>query len=67
MLNDAEKRLSQAGISLWMAGLSPDVLVMVRRSPLGETLGRERLFYNLEEAVARYQELIKEDRSWLRC
>ena len=27
---------------------------MVQRSPLGETLGRERMFFNLEQAVARY-------------
>ena len=27
---------------------------MVQRSPLGETLGRERMLFNLEMAVARY-------------
>jgi hypothetical protein len=31
------------------------VLAMVQRSPLGETLGRERMFFNLEQAVAKYQ------------
>jgi hypothetical protein len=35
--------------------LNPGVLDMVRRSPLGETLGRERMFFNLEQAVAKYQ------------
>ena len=28
---------------------------MVRRSPLGEILGHERLFFNLIEAVAAYE------------
>jgi hypothetical protein len=27
---------------------------MVQRSPLGETLGRERMLQNLEMAVAKY-------------
>ena len=35
-------------------GLNSGVLAMVRRSPLGETLGRDRMFFNLEQAVARY-------------
>jgi hypothetical protein len=30
---------------------------MVQNSPLGETLGRERMFFDLEHAVARYQAL----------
>jgi hypothetical protein len=40
---------------LWLVGLQPEVLATVRRSPLGETLGRERMFFNLEQAVARHQ------------
>jgi hypothetical protein len=35
-------------------GLNSGVLAMVRRSPLGETLGRDRMFFNLAQAVARY-------------
>jgi hypothetical protein len=30
------------------------VLSVVQRSPLGERLGRERMLFNLETAVARY-------------
>ncbi|AOB31377.1 sulfate transporter [Bordetella sp. H567] len=55
MMNDAEKKLHDAGVTLWMVGLNPGVLEMVRRSPLGRTLGRERLLYTLDEAVAKYQ------------
>jgi hypothetical protein len=37
--------------------LNPEVLAMLQRSPLGARLGRERLFFNLETAVAKYQAL----------
>ncbi len=53
-LTDAERRLRDAGVSVWLAGLTPDVLAMVRRSPLGEALGEQRMFFNVETAVARY-------------
>jgi SulP family sulfate permease len=55
MLTDAETRLREDGVFLWLVGLNPGVLAMVQRSPLGETLGRERMFFNLEQAVAKYQ------------
>ena len=50
-LIEAERRQRDAGVLFALAGLSPAVLETVRRSPLGETLGRERLFFNLEMAV----------------
>jgi high affinity sulfate transporter 1 len=50
-LIEAERQQREAGVSLVLVGLSPRVLETVRRSPLGETLGRERLFFNLETAV----------------
>jgi sulfate permease, SulP family len=56
MLMEAEREQREHGVSLWLVGLNPSVLAMVRRSPLGETLGEERMFYNLEAAVAKYQE-----------
>jgi sulfate permease, SulP family len=55
MLIDAEKRLRDSGTALWLTRLNPGVLEMVQRSPLGQTLGRERMFLNTEQAVARYQ------------
>ncbi len=57
MMNDAEQRLRQTGVTLWMAGLTPSVYAMVRRSPLGVSLGQDRLFLNLDAAVAKYLEL----------
>src|SRR5215471_5321899 len=43
-LAEGEARERQNGILLWLAALNPGVLVMVQRSPLGEVLGRERMF-----------------------
>jgi high affinity sulfate transporter 1 len=54
MLTEAEERLRRDGIALWLASLNPEVLAMVRNSRLGQTLGRERMFFNLETAVERY-------------
>jgi MFS superfamily sulfate permease-like transporter len=56
MLIESEKRQRDRGIILWLAGLNPDVFALVQRSPLGETLGRDRMHFNMEEAVAKYLE-----------
>lgn len=55
MLIDAERRLRKRGIALWLTALNPEPLELVRRSPLGETLGRAGMFFNLEAAVKRFQ------------
>jgi MFS superfamily sulfate permease-like transporter len=54
MLIQAEKRERESGVLVWLVELNPEVLAMVQRSPLGETLGRERMFFTVEQAVARY-------------
>jgi SulP family sulfate permease len=54
-LTEGEARERQNGVSLCLAALSPGVLAMVKRSPLAEVLGRERMFFNLEQALAKYQ------------
>jgi MFS superfamily sulfate permease-like transporter len=56
MLAEGEKRERERGISLWLVGLTPGVLRMVQRSPLGSALGRERMQFSLELAVAGYLE-----------
>ncbi len=56
MLTEAEKRWrEERGVALWLVGLNPGVLEMVRRSALGETLGTDRMFFNLDQAVTKYQ------------
>ena len=55
MLTEAEERLRRDGVMLWLAALTPDVLTVVQRSRIGETLGRERMFFNLQMAVDKYE------------
>ena len=54
MLEEGEARAKERGISVWLVGLTPDVLAAVRRSPFGQAVGQERMFFNLEQAVARH-------------
>ena len=56
MLTEGEKRMRERGVTVWLVGLTPEVLAMVQRSPLGRTLGQERMFFNLEQAVAKFRE-----------
>jgi MFS superfamily sulfate permease-like transporter len=55
MLTEAEERLRQDGVSLWLAALNPEVLAVVKRSKLGEALGPDRLFFNVQTAVEHYE------------
>jgi MFS superfamily sulfate permease-like transporter len=55
MLAEAETRVREHGGELWLAALNPEVLRVVLRSPLGRALGRERLFFTLQQAVERFQ------------
>lgn len=54
MLIEGEKRHRDHGVWLWLVGLNPEVLAMVQRSPLGETLGHERMHFTLEVALDKY-------------
>jgi high affinity sulfate transporter 1 len=54
MLGEAEEKLREEGVALWLAALSPEALRLVQGSPLGRLLGRERMFFTLPQAVERY-------------
>ena len=54
LLAETEQALRNEGIALWLAALNPSTLEVVRRSKLGEALGHERTFFNLDTAVARF-------------
>lgn len=56
MLTEAEAKLRADGIALWLAALNPAALAVVRHSKLGELLGHERLFFNLQVAVEQYRQ-----------
>ncbi len=55
MITEAEERVRSRGGELWLAALNPQARRVVERSALGAALGRERMFFDLEHAVARYQ------------
>jgi MFS superfamily sulfate permease-like transporter len=60
MLIAADSKLRDAGITLWLAALNPEPLKAIEKSVLGKTMGRQRMFFNLEQAIAHFQ---NEDRS----
>lgn len=53
-LTEFEEQLQNAGISLGLAALNPEALRIVRNAPLGQKLGNERMYLNLEQALERY-------------
>jgi sulfate permease, SulP family len=56
MLVEAEKRQREAGVEVWLVGLNPQVYAVIQRSPLGAILGTQRMMFDLEIAVDRYQQ-----------
>jgi sulfate permease, SulP family len=54
MLTEGEKRHRERGVRLWLVGMNPRVLEVIQRSPLGEALGPDALYFNLEMAVAKH-------------
>jgi sulfate permease, SulP family len=53
-LGDSEEKLKEMGITLWLVALNPKALNVVKRSPVFATLGYERMFFNVEQAVEAY-------------
>jgi SulP family sulfate permease len=54
-LIEFEQRSTESGaVVVWLVGLNPAVLEMVRKSDLDERLGRERMLFNAREAIQRY-------------
>jgi len=57
MLIEGEEKMRAQGITLWLASLNPEVLKVVQQSSLGERLGRPRMFFNLQNAVAHFEQM----------
>jgi anti-anti-sigma regulatory factor len=55
MLAQAEAQFGERGTQLWLAALNPEALELVRRTPLAERLGRERMFITVEQGVAAFE------------
>jgi anti-anti-sigma regulatory factor len=56
VLIEAQDKLARNGVELWLVGLNPETFQRIRSSPLGQTLGDERMFPNLQQAVRFYRE-----------
>ena len=54
MFAEGEVRMKERGIAIWLVGLTPEVLMAVRRSPFGQAIGQEQMFFTLEQALAKY-------------
>jgi MFS superfamily sulfate permease-like transporter len=55
MLTEAEARARAGGREIWLAALQPNVLAVVQRSPLGEAIGRDRIFTSVDTAVTTFR------------
>ena len=51
MLIESEENLRSQGISLWLAAVNPDLLNVLKRSSLFNTLGHDRMFFNLKKVL----------------
>ena len=51
----AEERTTSSGAIVWLAGLNPRVMKVVRKSGFAEQLGPDRLLYNARAAIERFQ------------
>jgi len=56
-LMESERRATEHGAIVWLAGLNPGVLEVVRHAGLDVRLGRERMLFNARAVIERYQAL----------
>ena len=49
---------TERGAVVWLVGLNPSALEVVRNAGLYERLGRERMLFNARAAIERYQALL---------
>ncbi|WVT76092.1 SulP family inorganic anion transporter (plasmid) [Sinorhizobium chiapasense] len=54
MMMEGERRISEHGVTVWLAELNPDVLAYVRASGFADQLGPDRLFVNTRTALQHY-------------
>ncbi|MGH7794856.1 MAG: SulP family inorganic anion transporter [Candidatus Binatia bacterium] len=57
MLIESDKRATERGAVVWLVGLNPVALEVVRNAGLDRQLGRERMLFNARAAIERYQAL----------
>jgi SulP family sulfate permease len=54
-LIEAEEKLREGGITLWLTTLNPRALNVVKRSSLGKVLAADRMFFNLRDGVTAFE------------
>jgi MFS superfamily sulfate permease-like transporter len=54
-LMEGEIRATERGAVVWLVGLNPGVLEVVRNAGLADRLGRERLLFNARAAIEHHQ------------
>ncbi len=57
MLIERDNRATERHAVVWLVGLNPGALEVVRNSGLDRQLGRDRMLFNAREAIERYQAL----------
>ena len=57
MLIERDKRATERGAVVWLVGLNPGALEVVRNAGLDRQLGRECMLFNARAAIERYQAL----------
>jgi len=57
MLIERDNRATERGAVVWLVGLNPDALEVVRKAGLDRQLGSERMLFNARAAIERYQAL----------
>jgi len=60
-LIEGERRATEHGAVVWLVGLNPAVLEVVRHAGLDQRLGRERMLFNARAAIERYQAMQRPD------
>lgn len=55
MLIEGEEKQRELGRELWLAALNPEAMELVQRTPLAERLGRERMYFTVEQAVTAFE------------
>ena len=53
-LTEADQKLRDAGTTLWLVALNPEVRAVIERSALGTALGPARVFPRMRLAVEAY-------------
>lgn len=57
MMIENDERAVREGVTVWLVGLNPGVLEIVRKSGLDKQLGPHRLLFNVRVAIEQYKDM----------